>query len=160
MAKRLFAGWRNKQLWDQLDLLETGRMSIQKVKVSKLHLLNSDAAVGFFVSLLKTLYVKSISLKSRTSLSSKRWWSHTFILRMGSILVVYHRTEKDETFCKFMLLHKKTNKGLMGGNTWILREMSQQQEGQTFWDKPSVFLIFLWAENGMSVLWWTSVPQR
>lgn len=92
-------------------------MSIQKVKVSKLQLLNSDAAIGFFVSLLKTLYVKSISLKSRTSLSSKRWWSHTFILKMGSILAVYHRTEKDETFCKFMLLHKKTKTGLMGGNT-------------------------------------------
>lgn len=36
----------------------------------------------------------------------------------------------------------KTKKGLMGWNTWILHEMSQQQVGQTFWCKPLVFLVF------------------
>lgn len=57
-----------------------------------------------------------------------------------------------------VLLHYKTKKGLVGWHTWILREMSQQQVGRPFFfNEASVFSVFLWAENAMSALWWTSV---
>lgn len=156
MAKRLFAGGWIKPA-AEISCNQPGCPF--RENLSNVQLLNSDAACwGVCVCAEDSAcQINPFEIQNQFVQLCR---THTFILRMGSILVLYDSTENDQTFCKCMLLHNTAKKGLMGRNTWILCKLSQQQEGQTFWYKPSVFLVFLWAEHVMSVLRWTSVQRH